>query len=262
MTRTVLQSFSLEGKTAIVTGAAGLFGRQIADALAEAGATTVVASRNLAALDDYAQSMRDRGLNVLTRKYDQGDERSIAALLESVVDQTGRVEVLVNNAVVRPMKDWDYEGASRDFAESMRVNATGLYNMHRIFGTHMAANGGGSIVNIGSIQGMVGPDFSLYEGLDWGCPPEYFFHKGGMLQLTRFVAAKLGGQGVRVNALSPGGFFNNQDSRFVKRYCARTFVGRLANESDLKGAVVFLASDASAYITGTNLPVDGGYTAK
>ncbi|MEZ0219354.1 MAG: SDR family oxidoreductase [Tardiphaga sp.] len=262
MTLTVLQSFSLEGKTAIVTGSAGLFGRQIAEALAEAGATTVLASRNLVALDELAGSMRERQLKVLTRRYDQGDESTITALLGSVVAETGGVDVLVNNAVVRPMRDWDYEGASQDFAESMRVNATGLYNMHRVFGNHMASRGGGSIVNIGSIQGMVGPDFSLYEGLDWGCPPEYFFHKGGLLQLTRFVAAKLGSKGVRVNALSPGGFSNNQDPRFVERYCARTFVGRMANQSDLKGAVVFLASDASTYITGTNLPVDGGYTSK
>jgi NAD(P)-dependent dehydrogenase (short-subunit alcohol dehydrogenase family) len=134
--------------------------------------------------------------------------------------------------------------------------------MTRTFGEHMAAHGRGSIINVGSIQGMVGPDFSLYEGLGSGSPPDYFFHKGGLLQLTRFAAAKLGPRGVRVNAISPGGFYDGQDERFVKRYNARTFLGRMADESDLKGVIVFLASDASTYVTGANVPVDGGYTAK
>jgi NAD(P)-dependent dehydrogenase (short-subunit alcohol dehydrogenase family) len=152
--------------------------------------------------------------------------------------------------------------ATQQWRRSMDVNATGVYLMCRIFGEHMAARGGGSVVNIGSIQGMVGPDFPLYEGLNMDAPPDYFFHKGGMLQLTRYVAAKLGRKGVRVNTISPGGFFNDQDATFVERYNQRTYLGRMANETDLKGAVVFLASDASAYVTGANLAVDGGYTAR
>jgi NAD(P)-dependent dehydrogenase (short-subunit alcohol dehydrogenase family) len=109
---------------------------------------------------------------------------------------------------------------------------------------------------------MVGPDFTLYEGLGWGTPPDYFFHKGGMVQLTRFAASKLGPKNVRVNCIIPGGFYTDQDPRFVKRYEARTFLGRMANDTDLKGTIVFLASDASAYITGASLAIDGGYTAK
>jgi len=191
---------------------------------------------------------------------DQSREESVQALLDEVVKRAGGVNVLVNNAVLRPMKDWADPAAA--FAESMAVNATGVFTMSRSFGDFMAAHGGGSIVNVGSIQGMVGADFSLYEGLGWGVPPDYFFHKGGMINLTRFVAAKLGPRGVRCNCVSPGGFFNNQDAGFVERYNARTFLGRMANESDLKGAIVFLASDASAYVTGVNIPIDGGYTAK
>ena len=126
----------------------------------------------------------------------------------------------------------------------------------------MAENGGGSIVNVGSIQGCVGPDYTLYEGLGCGCPPDYYFHKGGMNQLTRFVASKLGPAGVRCNTIIPGGFLNGQDPRFIERYSARTMLGRMANASDLKGAIVFLASDASNYITGTEIPIDGGYIAK
>lgn len=257
---TVLDSFKLDGKVAVVTGGAGLYGRQIAQALAEAGAKTFMASRDVEKLGRQAEAFRAEGLDVTALPLDQGSESSIDALLAEVVVRCGGVDVLVNNAVLRPMKDWS--SPASEFARSMEVNATGVFIMTRTFGEHMAGRGGGSIVNIGSIQGSVGPDFTLYEGLGWGTPPDYFFHKGGMLQLTRYAAAKLGPRGVRVNTISPGGFFNQQDERFVQRYNARTFLGRMANDSDLKGAVVFLASDASAYITGANIAVDGGYTAK
>ena len=252
----VLDTFSLRGKAAVVTGGAGLFGRQIAEALAEAGAKTFMASRDVEKLGQQANTFRDRGLDVTALPLDQGDEASINNLLK----QVGEVDILVNNAVLRPMKGWD--DPIENFEQSLKVNAMGLLLMTRTFGNAMTARGKGSIINIGSIQGLVGPDFTLYEGLGWDTPPDYFFHKGGMLQLTRFAAAKLGPRGVRVNCISPGGFFNHQDPRFVERYNARTFVGRMANESDLKGAVVYLASDASAYVTGANLVIDGGYTAK
>jgi NAD(P)-dependent dehydrogenase (short-subunit alcohol dehydrogenase family) len=256
----VLERFNLAGKTALVTGGAGLYGRQIAQALGEAGAKVVVASRDVQALQKQAEAWASAGLQVTPLRLDQASEASVKETLETIVGQAGRVDVLVNNAVQRTMKDWSSPAA--DFAASMAVNATGLFLMTRVFGEHMADHGGGSIINIGSIQGMVGPDFTLYEGLNWSTPPDYFFHKGGLLQLTRFAAAKLGPKGVRVNAISPGGFFTGQEAEFVKRYNARTFLGRMADDTDLAGAIVFLASDASAYITGANIPVDGGYTAK
>src|SRR5207253_2000247 len=143
-----------------------------------------------------------------------------------VLDTAGRIDVLVNNAVLRPARDWN---ASADqFAASMQVNATGLFLMTRVFGDQMAAQQSGSIINIGSIQGMVGPDFTLYDELNMDAPPDYFFHKGGLLQLTRYAAAKLGPHGVRVNAISPGGFLAGQDAKFIERYNARTFLGRMA----------------------------------
>ena len=256
----ILDRFSLSGKTALVTGGAGLYGRQIVEALAEAGAKTYVASRNLANLEELAHALAEKGLTIHPRKLDQSSETSVENLLESLVEETRRLDILVNNAVSRPMADWD--SPVSEFEESMKTNATGIFLMTRAFGNHMAEQGGGSIINVGSIQGMVGPDYTLYEGLGWGTPPDYFFHKGGMIQLTRFAAGKLGPRGVRVNTLSPGGFFNDQDPVFVERYNARTFLGRMANGEDLKGVVVFLASDASEYLTGINIPVDGGYTAK
>ena len=257
----VLESFALDGRVAVVTGGAGLYGRQIVEALAEAGAHVFAASRGLAALEELAAELRGRGLQVEARQLDLASEESILALCDDVLGQAGRVDILVNNAVLRPMRSHD--APKEQWEQSMQVNATGLFLISRAFGQAMAEAGQGSIVNIGSIQGMIGPDDWLYEEVPWtGFIPDYFFHKGGMLNLTRYMAGVLGPQGVRVNTLSPGGFFNNQGEGFVSRYERRTFLDRMADETDLKGAVVFLASDASAYVTGANLVVDGGYTAK
>ena len=256
----VLETFSLVGKVALVTGAAGLYSRQIVQALAEAGARVFAADYDIEKLEGETKAWHEAGLDVIAIKFDQSSEESINTLLDEIISQAGQVNVLVNSAVMRPMKDWD--SPTKDFVKSMQVNATGIFMMIRKFGDYMATRGGGSIINVGSIHGMIAPDFSLYEGLDWGTPPDYFFHKGGLVQLTRYAASKLGSKGVRVNVMSPGGFFNNQDERFVQRYNARTFLGRMANEQDIKGAIVFLASQASQYITGANIVVDGGYTAK
>ena len=255
-----MELFNLTGRVALVTGGAGLYGRQIAEALAEAGAKTFIASRGLDALEKQAETFRRAGLDVTALSLDQSREDSILHLLADIVDRAGGCDILVNNAVSRPMDKETprFEGFSR----SMEVNATGIYMMTEIFGRHMAERGSGSIINIGSIYGMVGPDFTLYEDTEMSAPADYFFHKGGMIQLTRYAAAVLGPSGVRVNCISPGGFFDNQPEAFLKRYCARTFLGRMANEQDLKGVVVLLASDASAYLTGANIPVDGGLTAK
>jgi NAD(P)-dependent dehydrogenase (short-subunit alcohol dehydrogenase family) len=258
--RTVQELFDLRGRVAVVTGGAGLYGRQIAEALAEAGAKTFMASRNLEKLRAQADIFRKAGLDVTALQYDQGDEQSMLDLLKQVTDAAGAVDVLVNNSVLRPMHDWT--GTAAEFAESMKINATGVFIMTRAFGEHMAERGKGSIINVGSIQGVVGPDYTLYEGLNMMTPPDYFFHKGGMVQFTKFAASKLGPRGVRVNTITPGGFFSNQNPTFLERYYARTFLGRMANDSDLKGVIVFLASDASAYVTGANIMIDGGYTAK
>ncbi|WP_395745720.1 SDR family oxidoreductase [Prosthecobacter sp.] len=253
--------FSLSGKTVLLTGGAGLYGRGLAAMLAQAGATLILASRDVAKLQVVAREETAKGHRVQAESLDQGDEASVIALHERVTAQHGPLHGLVNNAVLRPMKGAD--GAVEQFAESMRVNATGLMLMHRHFGKTMAEAGRGSIVNIGSIQGMIGPSYELYTGTNMGdMPPDYFFHKGGMENLTRFYAALYGPKNVRVNNLAPGGFFNHQPEAFLNRYCEHTMLGRMADDTDLGGAVIFLLSDASRYITGVNLPVDGGYTAK
>jgi len=256
----VLDRFNLAGKIILLTGGSGLYGRGLAADLAGAGATLIIASRDLAKLEAVAAEENALGHKVFAECFDQSSEESIRQLLKRILDRHGPIDGLVNNAVARPM------GAGTPFLESwehsMRINATGLVLMHRHFGEAMAAQGEGSIVNIGSIYGMVGPHLGFYEGTDMGTPsPDYFFHKGGMINLSRYYAGVLGPRGIRVNCLSPGGFFNHQPEAFVKHYNEQTYLNRMGDEADLGGAVIFLLSKAAKYITGVNLPVDGGFTA-
>ena len=258
----VIDMFSLKGKVALVTGGSGLYGRQITIALAEAGAKVYTASRSLESNVEFATEMQSKGLNIIGESYDQGSEESIKDLLDRIKKEDGRIDVLVNNSVLRIMKS--YNDDLGKFNRSMEVNSTGIFAMCRIFGDFMAENGGGSIINIGSYMGLLGADDTLYRDCSFSGynSPDYFFHKGGMTNLTRFMASYYGPKNVRCNILEPGGFFNNQEQLFVDRYNDRTFLKRMANDSDMKGAIVFLASEASAYITGAVIPVDGGYTAK
>ncbi len=258
----VIDMFSLKGKVALVTGGSGLYGKQITIALAEAGAKVYTASRSLGSNVEFAKEMQSQGLNVVGESYDQGSEESIKELLSRIKQNDGRIDVLVNNSVLRIMKS--YNDDIEKFNRSMEVNSTGIFAMCRIFGDFMAENGGGSIINIGSYMGLLGADDTLYRDCSFSGynSPDYFFHKGGMTNLTRFMASYYGPKNVRCNILEPGGYFNNQEQLFVDRYNDRTFLKRMANDTDMKGAIVFLASEASAYITGTVIPVDGGYTAK
>ena len=258
----VLDQFSLKGKTALVTGGAGLYGRQIVDALAEAGAKVFVAARSREALETFAAGRCEQGLDVEALTYDQGDEASILSLRDVLLERAGQLDVLVNNAVLRSMKE-GYQSPAEAFAQSMQVNATGLFIITRAFGDEMAKQGSGSIINIGSIQGVCGEDASLYVGTDMvHGSPDYYFHKGGVTNFTRFIASYYGPSQVRCNCVVAGGFSNSQPEPFYSRYKERTFLGRMANDEDMKGLMVYLASDASQYMTGANIALDGGYTAK
>lgn len=255
-----LDRFSLEGKVILLTGGAGLYGRGLTADLAAAGAQLVIASRNVEALEQVAAEERLEGRLVTAMQLDQADEGSVLRVRDAVLQQYGRIDGLVNNAVARPMKSPEH---TEGWIESMRVNATGLYLITTHIGKAICEHGRGSIVNIGSMQGMIGPSFELYAGTNMGVPPpDYFFHKGGMINFTRYFAALYGPQGVRVNCLSPGGFFNNQPEPFLTRYQEHTMLNRMADPEDLGGSVIFLLSEASKYITGANLAVDGGYSAK
>ncbi len=260
----VLKSFSLKGKVALLTGGAGLYGRQIVASLAEAGAKVYIASRGIEALEKVAKEECARGFDVTALKLDLGSDESIEALHSKIMSENKHIDILVNNAVTRcACVGWDKSLEYYD--ESLHVNASALFKLTYVFAEEMKKQQSGSIINIGSMMGMVGVENANYAGTDMGQNPSpiYFYEKGGMMNFSRWAASILGEYNVRVNCLSPGGFQTpNQPKEFVKNYSARTQLGRMANATDLKGIIVFLASDASTYITGTNIPVDGGYTAK
>jgi NAD(P)-dependent dehydrogenase (short-subunit alcohol dehydrogenase family) len=256
----VLESFSLNGKVALITGGAGLYGRQIVEAAAEAGAKTYIASRKIEELEKVAAEHRQRGQDVTALQMDQSDEKSVLAVRDRMIKDCGKIDILINNAVARPMKGYGDDAAR--FAESMSINATGLFIITRAIGDVMSANG--SIINIGSIMGLIGPEPANYRGTSMHANvPDYFFHKGGMVNFTRFLASYYGSKGIRCNCILPGGFWQSKmPEAFVRQYSERTCLGRLANASDLKGIIVFLSADASVYVTGANIPIDGGYTVK
>ncbi|MGJ7027639.1 NAD(P)-dependent dehydrogenase (short-subunit alcohol dehydrogenase family) [Petrimonas sulfuriphila] len=146
-----------------------------------------------------------------------------------------------------------------NFAESMRINATGAMDILREMADLIEESGGGSIINIASMMGMFGPDLSNYEGTNMGIPPpDYFFHRAGIINLTRYLARIYAGKNIRVNCVSPGGLFNNQPERFLENYNKKVPLERMANNDDIKGLMVLLASDAGAYINGENILMDGG----
>ncbi len=259
----VLDSFKLNDKVAVVTGGAGKYGYQIVAALAEAGATVYVASRNRENNEQKIKPLSDAGYKVFALEFDLLSEESILALRDEVYAREGRADILVNNAVMRGMAG--YVDTAESFTRSMVANATGLFLISRAFGDRMAKDGGGSIINIGSYMGILGPDYTLYKGTDMcanGASPDYFFHKGGITNYTRFLAGHSGQFGIRANCVELGGLFNHQNELFVERYNAKTALGRMANDTDLKGLIVYLASDASCYMTGAIIPLDGGYSVK
>ena len=263
---TVLKSFSLEGKVALVTGGAGLYGRQIVAALAEAGAETYIASRNLKELEVVAKEERDRGYNVTAMQLDLSKDKSIEELHTNIIQRSKRCDVLINNAVARTAALFDgWEHDLDEYDGSLRVNASALFKITSLFAEEMKINKQGSIINIGSMMGSVGVEMDNYTGTDMMPKPSpiYHYEKGGMHNFTRWAASMLGPYNIRVNCLAPGGFqVPEHPERFVKNYSDRTQLGRMANPTDMKGPIIFLASDSSAYLTGTVIPVDGGYTAK
>jgi NAD(P)-dependent dehydrogenase (short-subunit alcohol dehydrogenase family) len=257
-----LRAFSLEGKVVLQFGGSGLLGRALVSAVVEAGATLVVASRNPSVVATEA-ARADHAGRLHLETVDLLDESSIRELLARVTQRHGALSGMVYNAVSRPMASMDDPLAK--WEESMRLNATGFFAAARACGDAMAREKRGSIVNISSQMGSIGPNYFLYEGTGASVAPDYFFHKGGMINLTRYLAAHYGTRGVRVNVVSPGGIFNPakpQAPGFLQRYAKMTMLGRMGEAPEIGGSVVFLLSDASTYVTGANLAVDGGYTAK
>jgi NAD(P)-dependent dehydrogenase (short-subunit alcohol dehydrogenase family) len=267
-------TFSLDGKVAVVTGGLGLLGRHHGLALAEAGAQVAVADLDRTAAAQFACELTKRfGRPARGCHVDITDVEAVSSLCDEVQRTLGPIDVLVNNAAI---DDKVTSGACDESSAFERypldrwnamltTNVTGTFLCCQIIGRGMADRGAGSIINIASTYGVVAPDQAVYRRADGSQSffkgPAYPTTKGAVIALTRFLAAYWGTRGVRVNALSPGGVDNGQDPGFVARYAARTPMGRMATPTDYQGAVVFLASDASSYMTGANLVVDGGWTA-
>lgn len=258
-TMNVMEFFSLKGKVALVTGGAGLYGSAISSALGEARATVVIASRNLDKCQKLANKLQSKDLDVTAVHLDLSKKGSIVALKDKIINTYGKIDILFNNAVARKggsMKTMTAE----EWEGTMKVNSTALFLCSKIFIEEMVKRKSGNVVNISSIYGIVGPDFSIYGNAGMTSPADYSFAKGGMIAFTKYLATYYAKYNIRVNCISPGGLFTNQPREFANNYIKRTPLARMANKDDLKGAAVFLASDASAYITGHNLVVDGGWT--
>ncbi|WP_205528655.1 SDR family NAD(P)-dependent oxidoreductase [Desertimonas flava] len=253
--------FRLDGLVSVVTGGAGLYGVGLVEAMAAAGATVVIASRDTAATEAVAARLCSEGRSAVAVELDLADEASIVRFRDHVVAEFGRFDVLVNNAVTRRGGTIDTVTFD-DLLATTTVNFAGLLTICRYAGEQMKRQRSGAIVNVSSIYGMVGPQLEVYEGTPLYNPAYYAFDKGGMINLTRHLAADYGRWGIRVNCVSPGGLHTpDQPASFVEAYRRRTPLGRMATGADLAGPVVFLASPAAAYVTGVNLPVDGGWTA-
>jgi len=263
--------FSLDGKVAIVTGACGLIGTHHCEALAEAGAKVVVADLNEEACKKVAERL---GSGHLAVGMDVTSRESLEMAKQRILAAFGRIDVLVNNAAINDMFENPLLAGQQSMFEhyplemwdkSWKVNVSGVFLCSQVLGGVMAEQGGGSIINIASTYGIVAPDQSIYKNeageQTFYKSPSYPVTKSAVIGFTKFLASYWGPKNVRVNTLSPGGVENNQDIFFKGNYSRKTLLGRMANPTDYKGAIVFLASDASAYMTGANLVVDGGWTA-
>jgi NAD(P)-dependent dehydrogenase (short-subunit alcohol dehydrogenase family) len=257
--------FDLSGRVVVITGGAGLIGRGFVKAVVQSGGTAIIAdidatSGNSVQLELVTELGADK---IEFIKVDITSRESIQAMLEAVLDRYQAVDALVNNAYPRnksygrKFEDVTYE----DFCENMNLHLGGYFLMSQELSRVMVKQKRGVIINIASIYGFMAPRFNLYENANFTSPVEYSAIKGGLLSLTKYLASYLGEHDIRVNAISPGGVYDNQPESFVAKYCQKTLTGnRMAAPDDLTGALVFLLSDASRYITGQNIVVDGGWS--
>jgi NAD(P)-dependent dehydrogenase (short-subunit alcohol dehydrogenase family) len=263
--------FSLHDRVAVVTGASGLLGRRHCAALANAGAIVYACDNQAAQARRIAEHLGPQHAGAYV---DVTDQESVMELRDMILNEHGRIDILVNNAAMNDAVESPLSSAEQSafeqypvqlFRRVMEVNVTGTFLMCQVLGSIMAQQGGGSIINIGSTYGVVAPDQRLYQDSNgvqqMYKSSAYPASKGAVLMLTKFLATYWGTAGVRANTLSPGGVQNGHSDTFQEKYSQRTPMGRMASPSDYEGALVFLASDASAYMTGHNLIVDGGWTA-
>jgi 2-deoxy-D-gluconate 3-dehydrogenase len=273
---TIQEKFDLTGRVAIVTGGVGLLGSEFCKTLAEAGAAIAVVDLNASASQAVADTLTKSGYKAQAFATDITKPDSVNAMVENVLSTFGRIDILVNSAALDPKFDPDAmkkgitPGAFEDYPldqwnSALNVNLTGMFLITQACVKPMLAQGKkGSIINICSTYGLNGPDQRIYikDGERVAFKPVYYtVTKAGVMGFTKYLAAYYAGTDIRVNALTPGGVFNNHEDYFVKNYSAKTIIGRMAKKDEMNGALLFLASDASSYMTGNNVVVDGGWTA-
>lgn len=266
--------FNLNEKVAIVTGGAGLLGAEFSRTLADSGANVIISDLDEVAANSLVTKLSAKGHKCLAVETDVTQVDSVAQLVSATLQEFGRLDILVNSAALDPKFDPHHitPGSSGAFEsypleawnQALNVNLTGMFLCCQAAVQPMLDQGRGVIINICSTYGLVGPDQRIYqrEGQPTRYKPVYYsVTKAGVLGLTRYLATYYAGKNIRVNALSPGGVYNGHDETFLQAYSSRTVLGRMARKDELNGALLFLASDASSYMTGANLVVDGGWTA-
>lgn len=265
--------FDVEGRVIIVTGGAGLLGEQYVQALSDAGAHAIIADIDTCGAEAVAHAAR--GAKAIPIRVDVTDPESVADMVAQTLRLFGRIDGLVNNAGLDPKFDPEHMSEHTDafetypvdrWDEALGVNLKGMFLCARAVSLPMLEQGEGSIINVSSIYGLVGPDQRLYEAEEEDAvrsykPVTYSVTKSAILGFTRYLATYWAGKGIRVNTLSLGGVFQGHEDPFLKRYTWRTPLGRMARSDEYNGALIFLLSDASSYMTGANVVLDGGWTA-
>lgn len=257
--------FSLEGQVAIVTGGRGLYGVSISEGLCEMGATVVIASRNGAKCEELAAELRDKGYQAIGLSLDLSDDDSIKALAKDIYDRYGRIDILVNNAVDRRNMTSLAAATRQKLQDSASTNLNGQILLSQAVLEYMIPAERGSIINISSMRGLDCPHFPFYPDSFGDQPVNYTTEKWAMVGMTKYMAGRYGKHHIRVNCVAPGGFnpglSDDPDKQaFVKTYIDNCPLGCWANEDDIKGPIIFLASEAANYVTGATIVMDGGWT--
>jgi NAD(P)-dependent dehydrogenase (short-subunit alcohol dehydrogenase family) len=265
--RTMKDLMDLSGRSALITGGAGHIGGAAASVLVELGATVSILDFDISAAQARIDDLADYGnADGVALSCDLLDEKETRNAIQRAIKSTGSLDILVHCAAyvgTTRVPGWAVpfeEQTVEAWDAAMRVNLTSAFTMVQEGKQALGTADRGSVIFFASHYGMVGPDMRLYDGTEMANPAGYAASKGGVIQLTRYLSTVLAPK-IRVNSISPGGVWREQPEEFHKAYVYRTPMGRMAAEEDLKGAVAYLASDMSAYVTGHNLVVDGGFTA-
>jgi len=263
-------SFSLKGKNAVVTGAVGVLGVKFCEGLAEYGANVAVVDLDEMQAQSFADHLRQKfSINAVGIGCDVSSAKEVERMVETVVEELGSINILLNNAASKTTDLSAFfarfeEYSLEQWRKVMAVNIDGMFLVAQAVGKQMLKQGtGGSIIQTSSIYGILGPDQRIYEGSDYlgqtiNTPAVYAASKAGVIGLSRYLAAYWAAQGIRVNTLTPGGNFSGQNEEFIQKYSNRVPLGRMGYPKEMVGALIYLASDASSYVTGQNIIVDGG----